>query len=211
MTARDLAIMAATLAAGGRNPVSGERVVGEDVARWTNAVMTSCGMYDESGDWLVRVGLPAKSGVGGGIVAVQPDQFGIGTFSPRLDRRGNSVRGVAMLQQMSQQYGLHMLQHRGQPLSPIAELTRDDDGRGGGDTIAVLRGEIFFAGVEEVLTRLAPLVGDDGCLVLDFSNVTRVGDAARTILRGVPDVAGIGADGRARVALHDPEGVLGDD
>jgi glutaminase len=211
VTARDLAVMAATLAAGGRNPVSGERVIGEDVARWTNAVMTSCGMYDESGDWLVRVGLPAKSGVGGGIVAVQPDQYGIGTFSPRLDERGNSVRGVAMLQALSEHYGLHVLQHRGEPLSPIAELTREDDGRGGGDTIAVLRGEIFFAGVEEVLTRLAPLVDDDGCLVLDFSNVTRVGAAARTLFRGVPESAGIGPSGRPRVVVRDPEGVLHDD
>ena len=204
VTARDLAIMAATLASGGRNPVSGERVVSEEVARWTNAVMTSCGMYDASGDWLVRVGLPAKSGVGGGIVAVQPEQFGIGTFSPRLDDRGNSVRGVAMLQALSQRFGLHMLASRGLPLSSIAELTRDV----GGDTVAVLRGEIFFAGAEEVLTRLAPLVGDDGCLVLDFANVTRVGGAARAVFLGVPEIAGVSAAGRQRVAIRDPDGVL---
>jgi len=204
VTARDLAIMAATLASGGRNPVSGERVVSEEVARWTNAVMTSCGMYDASGDWLVRVGLPAKSGVGGGIVAVQPEQFGIGTFSPRLDDRGNSVRGVAMLQALSQRFGLHMLASRGLPLSPIAKLDRDV----GGDTVAVLRGEIFFAGAEEVLTRLAPLVGDDGCLVLDFANVTRVGGAARAVFLGVPEIAGVSTDGRRRVAIRDPDGVL---
>jgi glutaminase len=156
----------------------------------------------------VRVGLPSKSGVGGGIVAVQPDQFGIGTWSARLDEQGNSVRGVAMLELLSGQYGLHMLQHRGQALSPIAELTREDDGRGGGDTIAVLRGEIFFAGVEELLTRLAPLVDDNGCLVLDFSNVTRVGDAARALLRGVPEAAGVGPSGRPRVVVRDPDGVL---
>lgn len=204
VTARDLAIMAATLASGGRNPVSGERVVSEDVARWTNAVMTSCGMYDASGDWLVRVGLPAKSGVGGGFAAVQPEQFGIGTFSPRLDDRGNSVRGVAMLQGLSERFGLHMLAYRGLPLSPIAELTPAD----GGDTVAMLRGEIFFAGAEEVLTRLAPFVGDDGCLVLDFANVTRVGGAARAVFLGVPQAAGVTATGRPRVAIRDPDGVL---
>jgi glutaminase len=92
VTARDLAIMAATLASGGRNPVSGERVVGEDVARWTNAVMTSCGMYDASGDWVSAVGMPAKSGVGGGIIAVAPGKFGIAVISPPLDEAGNSVR-----------------------------------------------------------------------------------------------------------------------
>lgn len=204
VTARDLAIMAATLACGGRNPVSGERVISEDVARWTNAVMTSCGMYDASGDWLLRVGLPAKSGVGGGIVAVQPEQFGIGTYSPRLDERGNSVRGVAMLRTLSERFGLHMLAHRGTPLSPIAELTPGD----GDDTVAVLRGEIFFAGAEEVLTRLAPLIGDDGCLVLDFAGVTRVGVAARAVFLSVPEVAGVSADGRPRVEIHDPDGVL---
>ena len=163
-----------------------------------------------SGDWLVRVGLPAKSGVGGGIVAVQPDQFGIGTFSPRLDERGNSVRGVVDARTLSERYGLHMLHHRGAPHSPIAELTRDDVD-GGGDTIALLRGEIFFAGAEEVLTRLAPLISDDGCLVLDFSNVTRVVGAARTLFRALTDVAGIGPDGRPRIALRDPEGVLSDE
>ena len=206
VSARDLAVMAATLAAGGRNPVTGDRVISEDVARWTTAVMTSCGMYDASGDWLVRVGLPAKSGVGGGIVAVQPQQFGIGTFSPRLDERGNSVRGIVVLQTLSERYGLHMLEHHGVPHSPVGELTRAEGP--GGDTVAMLRGEIFFAGGEEVLTRLAPLMSDDGCLVLDFSNVTRVGSGARDLFLRLPEIAGIGLGGRPRIAVRDPEGVL---
>lgn len=204
VTARDLAIMAATLATGGVNPVSGERVISQDAARWTTAIMTSCGMYDESGGWMVHVGLPAKSGVGGGIAALQPGQFGIGTFSPRLDERGNSVRGVAMLEALSKQYGLHMLAHRGDPLSPIAALTTTD-----AETVAELRGEIYFAAAEEILTRLAPLVRDTGCLVLDFTAVTRVGGAAGQVLRSVPDAAGMGTDGKPRVVVRDPEGVLG--
>ncbi|QEO14935.1 glutaminase A [Agromyces intestinalis] len=203
VTARDLAIMAATLATGGVNPVTGERVVGEDAARWTTAVMTSCGMYDASGDWLVRVGLPAKSGVGGGIVALQPGQFGIGTFSPPLDARGNSVRGVAMLEALSSQSGLHLLRHRGDPLSPIASLAHEGD-----DLVAVLRGEIAFAGAEELLTRLAPLVGEQGCLVLDFTAVTRVARGAAGVLRALPELAGTDTDGRPRIVLRDPEGVL---
>jgi len=208
VTARDLAVMAVTLATGGRNPVSGERVVDEDVARWTTAVMASCGMYDASGDWLLRVGLPAKSGVGGGIVAVQPDQFGIGTFSPRLDERGNSVRGIAMLEGLSTRYGMHLLSHREAPLSSIAELTRDEVS---GETVALLRGEILFAGAEEILTRLAPFVVADGCLVLDFTNVTRVGGGSRTMFRGLQDAVTSGADGRPHIAVRDPHGVLGDD
>ena len=85
VTARDLSVMAATLANNGVNPVTGETVMHEDVARTTLAVMAMCGMYNSSGEWMVRVGLPAKSGVGGGIVAVKPGQFGVGVFSPRLD------------------------------------------------------------------------------------------------------------------------------
>lgn len=208
VNARDLAIMAATLATGGVNPVTDERVISEDAARWTTAVMTSCGMYDESGDWMVRVGLPAKSGVGGGIAAVQPGQFGIGTFSPRLDARGNSVRGVATLEQLSQRHGLHMLQHHGAPLSPIASLSREGASGGGGDTVAMLRGEILFSEAEEILTRLAPLVGDHGCLVLDFTAVTRVAAGSRKIFSALPESMGRLDDGRPRVEVRDPDGVL---
>jgi glutaminase len=208
VTARDLAVMAVTLANGGRNPVSGERVIGEDVARWTTAIMASCGMYDASGDWLLRVGLPAKSGVGGGIVAVQPHQFGIGTFSPRLDERGNSVRGIAMLEALSSSYGLHVLAHHGPPLSPIAELARDD---AEGVTVAILRGEILFAGAEEVLTRLAPFFSDGGRLVLDFTNVTRVGSGARRVFVTLQGAAADAMDARPNIAIRDPHGVLDGD
>lgn len=108
VTARDIAVMAATLANAGRNPVTDEQVVSEPVARWVMAVMASCGMYDASGEWLARVGLPAKSGVSGGIAAIDPARFGIGVYSPRLDDKGNSVRGIAALETLSTEYGLHM-------------------------------------------------------------------------------------------------------
>ena len=97
VTTRDLAVMAATLAFGGPNPTTGEQVVSPAVARDVVSVMSSCGMYDFSGEWLLRVGLPAKSGVSGGLLAVAPSQFGVGVFSPRLDRHGNSVRATAAL------------------------------------------------------------------------------------------------------------------
>jgi glutaminase len=108
VTTQDLAIMAATLANGGLNPISGERAVDTRQVRDILSVMYTCGMYDYSGEWAYEVGLPAKSGVSGGIIAVVPRQMGIGVFSPALDARGNSVRGVKVCADLSQQFGLHI-------------------------------------------------------------------------------------------------------
>ncbi len=107
VTARDLGMMAATLAAGGANPVTGERAVDERYVQDLLSVMYSCGIYDYSGEWAYRVGLPAKSGVGGGICVVVPGVCGIATFSPLLDDRGNSVRGLRALEQFSADFNLH--------------------------------------------------------------------------------------------------------
>lgn len=209
VNALDLAIMAATLAGGGVNPITRERVVSENVARWTMAVMTSCGMYDASGEWLVRVGLPAKSGVGGGIVALQPEQFGIGTFSPRLNDRGNSVRGVAMLEELSQRFGLHMLEHRAEPLSPIGEINRAGDAADD-DVSARLRGDLKFGDAEHVLSELLPELESGGTLTLDFGGVTRVGAPAARLFRWAEAGARATRAGKPRLVLHDPEHVLGD-
>jgi glutaminase len=108
VTARDLAVMGATLADGGVNPVSGRRVVGAEVAARTLAVMTTAGLYETSGQWLVQVGLPGKSGIGGGLVTAAPGKGGLGTFSPRLDAAGNSVRGVLAAARLSRELGLDL-------------------------------------------------------------------------------------------------------
>ncbi len=92
VTANDLAVMAATLANGGRNPITGKQVMAPELTPRVLAVMATAGLYDDSGIWLYEVGLPAKSGVGGGIIAVAPGRFGIAVFSPPLDAAGNSVR-----------------------------------------------------------------------------------------------------------------------
>jgi glutaminase len=110
VTARDLAVMAATLANNGVNPITGERAIGSEQVTSILSVMGSCGMYDFSGEWIYRVGLPAKSGVGGGIIAVMPGQFGVGTFSPRLDERGNSVRGIRVCEELSNRFRLHLFE-----------------------------------------------------------------------------------------------------
>ncbi|MFM8299189.1 MAG: glutaminase, partial [Microcystis aeruginosa] len=106
--AHDLALMAATLANGGVNPITGIRAIDEHYVQDVISVMLTCGMYDASGEWVYRVGLPAKSGVGGGITAVVPHQLGIGTFSPLLDEKGNSIRGVKICQDISEDFGLHL-------------------------------------------------------------------------------------------------------
>ncbi|WP_181703152.1 glutaminase A [Chthonobacter albigriseus] len=107
VTARDLATMAATIANMGDQPVTGREVFDIAAVRDTQAVMFTCGMYDYSGNWAYDVGVPAKSGVGGGIMGVVNRQLGIGTFSPRLDRKGNSVRGVESFRLLSAELGLH--------------------------------------------------------------------------------------------------------
>jgi glutaminase len=108
VTARDLAVMGATVADGGVNPVTGKRVVGADLAARTLAVMTTAGLYETSGQWLVSVGLPGKSGIGGGIVTAAPGKGGLGTFSPPLDAAGNSVRGVRAAARLSRELGLDL-------------------------------------------------------------------------------------------------------
>jgi glutaminase len=108
VTARDLATMGATLADGGVNPVTGERVVSASTCRHTLAVMTTAGLYEASGDWLYDVGLPGKSGIGGGIVVVSPGKGGLGTFSPPLDEAGNSVRGQLAARFLSRRLGLDL-------------------------------------------------------------------------------------------------------
>jgi glutaminase len=107
VTALDLAHMGATLANIGTQPASGEEVFDLRAVRDTLAVMSSCGMYDYSGEWACDVGIPAKSGVGGGVMGVVNRQLGVATFAPRLDRKGNSVRGVQALRMLSDELGLH--------------------------------------------------------------------------------------------------------
>ena len=107
VTATDLAWMGATLAHLGKNPVTGKQVFDLNCVRNTLAVMFTCGTYDFSGNWAYNVGVPAKSGVGGGICGVVNRQLGIGTYSPRLDSKGNSVRGAAVFTDLAEELGLH--------------------------------------------------------------------------------------------------------
>jgi glutaminase len=108
VSAKDLAVMGATLADGGVNPVTRERVVDPMVCHYALAVMATAGLYETSGDWLYDIGLPGKSGIGGGIVAVSPGKGGLGTFAPRLDAAGNSVKGQLAAKFLSQRLGMDL-------------------------------------------------------------------------------------------------------
>ena len=119
-SAEDLAVMSATLADGGVNPVTGMRVVTPAVCQHALAVMATAGMYETSGDWLFDVGVPGKSGIGGGIVAVSPGKGGLGTFSPLLDRAGNSVRGQLAARHLSRTLGLSLFASKQPRSSPLA-------------------------------------------------------------------------------------------
>jgi glutaminase len=108
VSAKDLAAMGATLADGGVNPLTRERVVDPMVCRYALAVMTTAGLYETSGDWLYEIGLPGKSGIGGGIVTVSPGKGGLGTFAPPLDKAGNSIKGQLVAGFLSQRLGLDL-------------------------------------------------------------------------------------------------------
>ncbi len=107
VSCHDLAVMGATLANGGVNPISGERAIEQQYVKYLLSIMLSCGMYDYAGEWAYRVGIPSKSGVAGGIVAVIPGVAGIGIYSPPLDAKGNSVRGIKVFEELSERFGLH--------------------------------------------------------------------------------------------------------
>jgi glutaminase len=178
VSAGDLAMMAATLANAGRNPVTGEPVVREDTAQHVLSVMSMCGMYDFAGEWMLRVGLPAKSGVSGGLLAVSPGQFGIGLFSPPLDARGNSVRGVLACEHFAERFGLHLL-HDPTSGARAAKVLASE---AGSVVVLTLRGDIDFAAAELVLRKTD---GYGGAIVVDLTDVTRLHPVAGQLLAGV--------------------------
>jgi glutaminase len=115
VTAKDLAMMGAALADGGVNPLTQKRVVDADTCKFTLAVMTTAGLYQTSGDWLYDVGLPGKSGISGGVVAVSPGKGGFGAFAPRLDDAGNSIKGQLAARYLSERLGLSLFASQAEP------------------------------------------------------------------------------------------------
>ncbi|HYO44162.1 MAG TPA: glutaminase A, partial [Candidatus Limnocylindrales bacterium] len=208
--ARDLALIAATLAAGGRHPLTGAVAAGEDTVRDVLSVMATCGMYDGAGEWLFEVGLPAKSGVSGGIFAVLPGQIGIGVWSPRLDARGNSVRGVAVCRDLAKEFDLHLVRgvrpigavrtrttvarqpsKRGRTLPERERLTTD----AGRSLVLELQGAIGFVAVETLAREATADPEQPAAVVIDLRRAIRLDPAVTGLVADL--VAGLGSRGSA--------------
>ena len=198
VTCRDLAIMGATLANGGVNPVTGERALDAAFVDNVLSVMATCGMYDFSGEWLYQTGLPAKSGVGGGILAVQPARLGIGVFSPRLDEHGNSVRGIAVCRELAADLGLHIFDVSRRP-APVMRLTTTrrtvassrrrpkaaaDYLHGVGNRLRLyqLQGALVFAAVEPVIRELMARAETADAFIVNLRSVQSLDGAAARLL-----------------------------
>ncbi|GGC52830.1 glutaminase [Hoyosella rhizosphaerae] len=203
VTARDLSIMAATLANGGVQPNTGERLFWPSAVRQALSVMLTCGMYDAAGDWMSVVGIPAKSGVAGGLIGVLPGQIGIAVFSPKLDDHGNSVRGVKLFERLSRDMGLHLMET---PTLGRASL-RSDYVKDGVHVFEV-QGVVRFAGAEAVVRSIAEGDQDEDAYILDLSRVYELGDVARRMLLEV--VRRLTLLDKKKVAIVDPDEVLPD-
>ncbi|TMA78362.1 MAG: cyclic nucleotide-binding domain-containing protein, partial [Deltaproteobacteria bacterium] len=194
VTARDLAVMAATLANGGVCPLTGEVAVEARCVPQVLSVMATCGMYDYAGEWIYRIGMPSKSGVGGGIIGVLPGQMAIAVFSPPLDARGNSVRGIRVFNDLSDDLQLHLFAS-GRSLHDVVRRRYDaatvsskrlrrsaeaDALAAHGARIAVyeLEGELTLFSMERLIREVLELPDDVAYLIVDFKRVLAADDPA---------------------------------
>ena len=198
---RDLATMGATLANRGVNPMTGERAVSEANVSRVLSVMSTCGMYDYAGEWLYSVGLPAKSGVSGAVLAVLPGQFGLSIFSPRLDAHGNSVRGIAFCESISERFNLHLFSPLAADTSVVRRTYGGDAVRskrqrlsfqdqalrtlGTSTKVLELQGQLRFGSCEVLSRAIAAELDRAEVVILDFSRVTTVDRSVGTLLHSI--------------------------
>lgn len=200
VSVRDLSMMSATLATGGIHPATGERLMAPEVACQVMAVMASAGMYDAAGDWLTQVGIPAKSGVSGGMVGVLPNQVGIGTFSPRLDAHGNSRRGSEVFARLSRDVGMHLFAPGEGRLDAVS--SHGDEKH----MVLAAQGTVQFTAAAELLD-LMTTAGPEAIVELDVSAAHAFTDVGRRMtLEGLRRLR---LEGHV-VRLRDPASVLPD-
>lgn len=178
VTTTDLAVIAMTLGGGGVNPLTGQQVVSPEVAQQVLSVMATCGMYDSAGDWLSTVGIPAKSGVSGGILGCLPGQVGLGAFSPRLDSHGHSVRGVKLFEHLSRDLGLHLMNNPATSIEAIGQRTTTEDGH----RLVALQGALTFSTAELALRHFAAIPPGPDDVYVDLTLVPVVTDIGERML-----------------------------
>ena len=209
----DLAVMAATLANNGVHPVTRKRVLDKEHVERVLSVMLTCGTYNYAGNWMFEVGLPAKSGVSGGIIAVLPGKLGIGVFSPNLDEKGNSVRGIEVCKALSQSFKLHVLASGGHSASVLGRLYTGADAPSRRAPSAEMRaylsehaqrikylclhGFLAVDGIEYVIRRMQELAPATHSFILDMHEVSGVSESAALLLNQA--VMGLIDDGVATV------------
>jgi glutaminase len=206
---RDLAVMAATLANRGVNPITGRQAIRGEYVESVLSVMGTCGMYDYAGEWLYDVGIPAKSGVAGGVIAVLPGQLGIGVYSPLLDPQGNSVRGIRVCEALSRHWDLHLFNRPGigrsairlrstaadYSSSRIRTAAESEALRDAGSRIQLfqLQGNLPFGATEAVVRELIEATAAAENIILDFKRVLTVSESAcRLFAELLCQVAGVG-------------------
>jgi glutaminase len=198
VTCADLALLGATLANQGLNPVTGQRAIKEQHVENVLSVMASCGMYDFSGGWIYNVGMPAKSGVAGGVLAVLPGQLGIGVYSPRLDAQGNSARALKVCEELSRAWELHQFNPPYCPQTSrrlaytaaerSSSRTRHSSHRGflreHGQRIHVveMQSNLAFSTTEPIVRAVLERVGRPLAVILDFHHVSAINGVAVRML-----------------------------
>lgn len=205
VSCRDLAMMAATLANAGVHPRTHETLLSRSVVRQVMSVMMTCGMYDAAGDWMTDVGIPAKSGVSGGVIGALPGQVGIAVFSPRLDSHGSSVRGIEVFRRLSSDMGMHLMDVAQEGRSALRGCYVSE-----GDepvTVYEVQGDLRFAGAETVVRAIATSEHTTQRVALDLSRVYRLHDVGRRML--LECVRRLGEDG-LDVIVVDPDRALPD-
>lgn len=217
----DLSMMAATLANRGENPLTGEQVLDIGEVERVLSVMTSCGMYDDAGAWISSVGMPAKSGVGGGTIAVLPGQVGLAVYSPPLDEHGSSVRGLATSQRLSRDMELHFVRaartgrsairatyditHSASGIRRTDEVAQVLEDHGHRATVIELNGDLLFAGAESMVREISALDAEVELVILDLRRVDEVADVS---LRMLADVRQNLSNADRELVLIDGEGTL---
>jgi glutaminase len=210
VTCGDLAMMGATLANAGVQPVTGARALAADYVPDVLTVMNSCGMYNYAGQWAYEIGLPAKSGVSGAILAIIPGQGAVAVFSPPIDERGNSVRGVEACRRIAGEFGLHLFRTHPDPRSVIrhefdggqvrskrARTLREREilfRAGRRIRVIEVQDALFFGSTERLLRRAAELARVADYLILDVRNVVSADVAACRLLIDFVEMAARGGD-----------------